>query len=184
MRSNVIAATLGVALIGVSAFAGAQAANARVRTNIPPEALRPALRSLAQEFGFQIVYPSKDVSTLRTRGVVGSFTVAEALTHALAGTGLTFRYIDVHTITILPLDREEAADPPAASAPQRSDPKEGDPQALNEGSANHSGDPRAQSTTFGGAAARAASDPPPSDANPSASAATLHEVVVTGTRIR
>ena len=185
MRSSVIAATLGVALIGVSAFAGAQAANARVITNIPPEALRPALRSLAQEFGFQIVYPSKDVSTLRTRGVVGSFTVAEALTHALAGTGLTFRYIDVHTITILPLTREEAADPPAASAPQRSDPKEGDPQALIEGSGNRpSGDRKAQSTTFGGAGASAASDPPPADANPNASTATLHEVVVTGTRIR
>jgi iron complex outermembrane receptor protein len=180
MRADVIAVALGMALLGVSAGAAAQSAATRVSTNIPPEPLRPALRRLAQEFGFQIVYPSKDVANRRSPGVVGSYTLSEALQHALAGTGLTFRYIDVHTITIVPVSGQVAADPPAPGAAPGSDPKVGDPPA-----ANSSGEaPSAHSTSFSGAGARAASDPPQADAGSSAGAATLHAIVVTGTRIR
>ena len=111
---------------------------------------------------------------------MGSYTLSEALQHALAGTGLTFRYIDVHTITIVPDSGQVAADPPAPGAAPGSDPKVGDPPATNS-----SGEaPSAHSTSFSGAGARAASDPPQADAGSSAGAATLHAIVVTGTRIR
>jgi iron complex outermembrane receptor protein len=179
MRATVIAAAVGAALIAASAGADAQPANSRVRTDIPPEALGTALRSLAQEFGFQIVYPSKDIAALHTRGVTGSFTLEEALTHALAGTGLTFRYVDVHTITVLPIARAAAmvADPAPerlALAREKQLPQSG-----------HASAGELQATGAGG-------DPPPGATGPdltqagSASAATpaLQEVVVTGTSIR
>ena len=123
MRAEVIAVALGMAVAGVPAGAVAQTATTRISTDIPPEPLRPALRSLAQEFGFQIVYPSTEVASRRSPGVIGSFTLSEALQHALAGTGLTFRYIDVHTITIVPLAGQTAADPPATGVPAGADPK-------------------------------------------------------------
>ena len=182
MRASVIAAALGAALIGVSAFAEAHSARVRVRTDIPAEALRPALRSLAQQFGFQIVYPSRDVVAVRTRGVVGSFTVSQALERALAGTGLTFRYIDDHTITIVPVSRPGtmAADPAHASA-QRPGRQEDLRRMTDE-------------APVGSASGESPADPPPpapnagniasnsSAAGPGASS--LEEVVVTGTRIR
>lgn len=185
MRANVIAVGLGVALIGFSAVAEAQPASIRVRTDIPPEGLRPALRSLAQEFGFQIVYPSKDVAALRTRGVVGRFTLSEALGEALAGTGLTFRYIDVHTITILPVARAQAAaDPPAAPSPQRVGHRPDDPQSLDEGPSRRAGsDPQTQTAGSAGATDSAAQSAA-SGAASLGGASTLREVVVTGTRIR
>ena len=179
MRAEVIAVALGMAVAGVPAGAVAQTATTRISTDIPPEPLRPALRSLAQEFGFQIVYPSTEVASRRSPGVIGSFTLSEALQHALAGTGLTFRYIDVHTITIVPLAGQTAADPPASGVAAGSDPKVGDPEALNAGGAR-----QVPSTTFDGAAARAAADPPPARGGSDGSLATLHAIVVTGTRIR
>lgn len=179
MRTIVAAAALGVALIGVAAPAQAQSAGNRVHTDIPPEALRPALRSLAQEFGFQIVYPSKEVAALRTRGVSGSFTLAEALAHALAGTGLTFRYIDVHTITILPI-AAAVRDPPAGS-PRRLGRKKDRPQATRGGTGDgRSGNSLVQRAAPPGGAGNTASD----SAAAGSGAAALQEVVVTGTLIR
>jgi iron complex outermembrane recepter protein len=182
--TTIIAAAVGAALIGVSAGADAQSARDRVHTNIPPEALGPALRSLAQEFGFQIVYPSKDIAALRTPGVTGSFTLEQALEHALAGTGLTYRYVDVHTITILPVDRAAAvaADDPPAAAPERlALASEHAPQASDVGStaAHPVGPPPADPPQAAGAANATANS-----AAAGASPATLQEVVVTGTSIR
>jgi iron complex outermembrane recepter protein len=181
--TSIIAAAVGAALIGVSA--GADAQSARVHTHIPPEALGSALRSLAQDFGFQIVYPSKDIATLRTRGVTGSFTVEQALEQALAGTGLTYRYVDVHTITILPIVRATAmaADDPPAPAPERLAlaSERHAPQASDVGStARPVGPPPADPPQAAGAANVTATNSPGAGASP----ATLQEVVVTGTSIR
>jgi iron complex outermembrane receptor protein len=69
-------------------------------TNIPAQALGAALQELAKERGFQIVYVSEDVNSLRTRGAVGDLTPTEALQKLLEGTGLTFRYLDEKTVVI------------------------------------------------------------------------------------
>jgi iron complex outermembrane receptor protein len=183
MRATVVAAAVGAALIGASAGADAQSASQRVRTAIPPEALGPALRSLAQEFGFQIVYPSKDIAALRTRGVTGSFTLEEALAQALVGTGLTYRYIDVHTITVLPVARAAvmAGDPPAGSPERLALAREEHlAQARDAGPIEHSTGPSAgDPPQSAGSAADASSTSPGTSAIP-----TLQEVVVTGTSIR
>lgn len=181
MRAVVIVA-LSIVVGGFSTLAVAQQPGNRVHTDIPPEALGPALRSLAQEFGFQIVYPSKDVAALRTRGVSGRYTMTEALARALAGTGLTFRYVDGHTITVLPIPRTDAVAADPAPASPRLAAGKGDIRSVKDKAA--ADDPPA--------AAQAV--PPPSDNNtdaaqsnavtPGPGAAALQEIVVTGSRIR
>lgn len=103
MRVSAATATLSAGLIGLSIGADGQAATDRMQANIPPESLGPALRSLAQALDFQVVYASKDVTSRRTRGATGEFTPDEALQKVLAGTGMTFRRIDRHTVTIVPI---------------------------------------------------------------------------------
>lgn len=102
---------------------GAQAASIRLHTNIPPEALGPALRSLAQEFNFQIVYASKDVASLRTRGASGDLRPDEALKSVLAGTGLTFRDLDSHTVTVVPATTDALPGGDDESAPSTQNQK-------------------------------------------------------------
>ncbi len=55
---------------------------------------------------------------LNTRGAVGEFTPEEALAKLLAGTGLTFKYLNEHTVTILPV----APPTPARERPINTDP--------------------------------------------------------------
>ena len=131
MRIIPAAATLGLLFVGLSVPADGQAAMNRMRTEIPPEALAPALRSLAKELSFQIVFASKDVASLRTHGAVGEFTPAEALQRVLSGTGMTFRYVDPHTVTVMRIagaGRASSAVEPSApgpSTPSQADGKEG-----------------------------------------------------------
>jgi len=184
MRATFIAAAVGAALIGASAAASAQSARDRVHTHIPPEALGPALRSLAQEFGFQIVYPSKDIAAVRTRGITGSFTLEQALEQALAGTGLTYRYVDLHTITILPITGAAAvaADDPPPPAPEHLAlaRETRTPQPSDTGSSAHAVGPSpADPPQAIGVAATT-----PNPAAPAGGPRTLQEVVVTGTSIR
>jgi iron complex outermembrane recepter protein len=103
MRIAVIASAITMSAVGLTSAADVQAAMNRVQTNIPAEALGPALRALASEYDFQIVYASQDVSSLHTEGAVGEFTATEALTRLLNGTGLTYRYLDEKTVTIVAL---------------------------------------------------------------------------------
>src|SRR6266850_6172500 len=84
MRITVVAAAISLSIVSLSIAADAQAAMTRMRTNIPAQELGPALRSLAKERNFQIVYASKDVSALRTQGAVGEYTADEALTQILS----------------------------------------------------------------------------------------------------
>lgn len=129
MRIIVATATLGLAFVGLSVAADGQAAMKRVRTSIPPEALGPALRSLAKELNFQIVYASKDVGSLRTHGAVGDFTPEQALSKVLSGTGMKFKYLDPHTFTVLRMGVAETATagarPNAAGISSQSEAKEG-----------------------------------------------------------
>ncbi|MGH8162680.1 MAG: TonB-dependent receptor domain-containing protein, partial [Gammaproteobacteria bacterium] len=142
-------------------------------------------RSLAQEFGFQIVYPSIDIANLRTRGISGRLTLEEALAHALAGTGLTFRYMDARTITVLPIGRSAAVaadDPPAGSRRRLALAKAThDPQPQDSRTAQQPTGPSPQDPPQ---AAAGANSTAAASANGIAAPTTLQEVVVTGTSIR
>ncbi len=108
MRIAAIAVVLG-AMIGAASMAVDAGESARRQTNIPAQELAPALRALAKTLDFQIVYASQAVSTLRTQGAVGDFTPNEALKTLLNGTGLTFRYLDANTVTIMSVGVDKEA---------------------------------------------------------------------------
>lgn len=81
----------------------------RKETNLPAQGLETALQSFADERELQIIFRSTLVRPFRTHGVVGELTVEEALSQLLNGTGLTYRYLDEKTITILPVPSAPAS---------------------------------------------------------------------------
>jgi len=84
---------------------------------IPPQSLGVALKSYARDQQLFLIYASGDLGSLRTEGAVGEFTTDEALTQLLKGTGLTYRYIDERTVSIIPLpDATRGSD---AGTPER-----------------------------------------------------------------
>lgn len=84
-------AALAATLLVAAGFAIAGNTPAiRERTEIPAESLGPAIRTLAQERGFQVVYVTGQVEHRRTLGAKGELTTDDALTQVLRGTGLTF----------------------------------------------------------------------------------------------
>ena len=77
----------------------AQAAQQR-SFDIPAQPLPSALPLFGQQAGIQISAAGTLVRDLRTAGVSGSLTVEAALRQFLAGTGLTWRYVDASTVTL------------------------------------------------------------------------------------
>jgi outer membrane receptor protein involved in Fe transport len=100
MKKGLIGATLSLCLIGIS---HAQTAHASIRktTNIPAEELGSALETVAKDYDFQILYRTEIVKDLRTQGAIGSLSSDEVLTKVLSGTGLTYKYLDSSTVTIM-----------------------------------------------------------------------------------
>jgi len=101
MRAAVVATVLCFSMAGLSAAAEVQAAIRR-STHIQAQGLGPALRELAKEHGFQLVYRAELVRDLNTSGATGELTTEDALTQLLQGTGLKYRRLDETTITIVP----------------------------------------------------------------------------------
>jgi iron complex outermembrane receptor protein len=125
MRTTAIATAVSLAIINLAAASEAAAA-IRKSTNVPGQELGPALRSLARERDFQLVYRTETVGKVRTSGAVGELTSDEALTQLLNGTGLTYRYIDDNTVTIIPIAGGGSSSPQATggSRPAQEKPPE------------------------------------------------------------
>jgi outer membrane receptor protein involved in Fe transport len=102
MRLSVAIAVACLTLVGL---AGADESQASIKkhTDIPAEGLGAALQTLAKDRNFQIIYVSEEINALHTQGLVGEFTSDEALKQLLDGTGLTFRYLDANTVTVVPI---------------------------------------------------------------------------------
>jgi len=101
MRLSIAAAAACLSIVGVAAANHAAAAIKKF-TDIPAQELGSALQTLAQDRDFQVVYLSDAVDKVKTSGAVGEFTADEALKKLLKGTGLSYRYLDEKTITVLP----------------------------------------------------------------------------------
>lgn len=103
MRIAILAMAACAFAIGL---ATADNANASIRkpTHIEAQGLGPALVQLAQSRGLQVLYLSNIVRDLRTHGADGDSTAEEAFNQLLMGTGLTYRYLDENTVTIVPLN--------------------------------------------------------------------------------
>lgn len=100
VRASTLSALLSLSM-GLASAAEVDAAIVR-HTNIAAQPLEAALESLARERGFQLVYRAGVMHDLRTAGASGDLTLDEALNSLLGNTGLTYRYVDEKTITVMP----------------------------------------------------------------------------------
>jgi outer membrane receptor protein involved in Fe transport len=109
MRIAVVATIICCSIIGLAA---ADNANASIRkvTHIASQGLGPALKQLAQSRGLQVLYLSSTVRDVKTHGADGDITTDEAFDQLLIGTGLTYRYLDENTVTVVPLSAPAAAE--------------------------------------------------------------------------
>jgi iron complex outermembrane receptor protein len=107
MRAAVLVTAICLSIVGLSFAADADAAMRR-SVNIPAQGLGPALQTLAKDRDFQILYRSEVVGDLLTQGATGDLTPAQALEQLLRGTGLTYRYLDEKTVTIVPVAKQSS----------------------------------------------------------------------------
>mgnify|MGYP000857421722 CR=1 FL=1 len=61
-----------------------------VQFTIPSQPLSSAIQRLSEQSGIQILYPEDAVATLKSEELQGSYTVEQALTTLLQGSGLLF----------------------------------------------------------------------------------------------
>ena len=73
----------------------------RSPTHIEAQPLNRALKELADQRGFQVLYLAAVVGETRTEGVHGDLTESEALRALLSGTGFSYKYLDEKTVTIV-----------------------------------------------------------------------------------
>jgi outer membrane receptor protein involved in Fe transport len=163
VRILVIAAAVGLSVVGLSAAGEARSA-IRQNTQIEAQELGPALESVARQYGYQILYCTDLVATLRTNGAAGLLTAEEALQEVLSGTGLSYRYLAEKAVTVVP------AEPGTARPRATSEKDEQSPESFAG---------RLRLAQAGPAAATVNSVPPSSKD----SAPLLAEVVVTGTHV-
>jgi iron complex outermembrane receptor protein len=180
MRLSVAVAVVSLSIIGL-AVADDVRASIRRPTNIPAQGLGPALQALANDRNFQVVYVSEEVANVRTQGAAGEFTSDEALRQLLRGTGLTYRYLDENTITILPVSM--TSNP--GTAPTSPDSA---PASNSSGNTQQEGK-RSSSDGFRLAQVDQGQTPGPSTVEKQAEQASkkkpviLEEIIVTGSRI-
>ena len=79
---------------------GASQSVAQHSFNIPVEPLSQAALRFSDQAGLQVVFSAPVVEGLRSAPVMGRLTIAEAIGRLLAGSGLTWRYLNAHTITL------------------------------------------------------------------------------------
>jgi outer membrane receptor protein involved in Fe transport len=110
-----VAAAIYPSIVGV-ATADNASASARKFTHIGAQDLGPALKQLAQSHGLQVLYLSTTVRDVHTRGANGDITANEAFDQLLDGTGLTYRYLDDNTVTVMPRNGSSASEGTGASS--------------------------------------------------------------------
>jgi len=103
MRVAIVVAVVCLSTVGLSVAQDVQA-SIKQSTNIPAQDLGAALKTLAYERGFQLMFRADVVVAKHTHGAVGNLTTAEALTRLLEGTNLVYSYLNDKTVTILPVD--------------------------------------------------------------------------------
>lgn len=82
---------------------GATASSEKRNVSIPAQGLASALQSFARERALYLIFASQDVAPRRTAGASGELTQDETLKTLLSGTGLTYRYLDEKTVSIVPI---------------------------------------------------------------------------------
>ncbi len=69
--------------------------------NIPAQSLTSALNAFAETSGLQVSYPAEMANGLSSSAVTGNYLPGEALGVLLSGTGLTYRFTNATTVTLV-----------------------------------------------------------------------------------
>ncbi len=173
MRLAAVASVVCHSVVGV-ATADSTGTSVRKLTHIAAQDLGPALKQLAQSRSLQVLYLSTTVRDVQTRGANGDITANEAFEQLLDGTGLTYRYLDENTVTIVPLSDPASSEGPVASLP----PPAGDTIAADSRTRQPktlTSDTIKLAQAVPGSLSQA--PPAPADSPP------LQEIIVTGSRI-
>jgi iron complex outermembrane recepter protein len=97
-------------LLGV---AGAWAADSRVKFNLPSDEFPKAILEFYHQSKIEVLFLANDtLSQIKTQPVVGELEPREALERMLKGTGLTFRFVTEHSVTIKQVQVAKAPPPP------------------------------------------------------------------------
>lgn len=79
-------------------------AQAPLRFDIPGQPLPTALLAFGRQAGLQVTVDSRATVGKQAPAVIADISPEEALTRLLAGSGLTWRYVDARTVTLEPAD--------------------------------------------------------------------------------
>jgi iron complex outermembrane recepter protein len=77
------------------------AAASPLQEQIAPQPVSTALAILARQSGLQLIYGSETVKGLQSKGSPPGLSAREALGRVLDGTGLTYEFLNDHTVTIV-----------------------------------------------------------------------------------
>lgn len=106
-----VAVTLAIGMAAASHDAQAQSQSAESRRyDIPAGNLADCVRQLGMQGNLQLLAPPELTSNLRCQPVAGTYTARQALEYVLAGSGLTYEFVNAGTVVI-----KSAATPPAAA---------------------------------------------------------------------
>lgn len=102
------AVMLGCAMLGSASLQAAEAVDRgttqaqALRFDIPAQPLDDALAAYGIASGVQVLYGASLTQGLRSTAVNAQLTAEQALQRLLAGTGLTLRFTDARSVTLLP----------------------------------------------------------------------------------
>lgn len=113
LTTALVAAPLGVPALAAdmapAQLAQASSGQARLRFSVPAQPLANALILFGRQSGLQVSMQGDVPAGIQSPGVSGEFTPPEALTRLLSGTGLTYRFHDAETVTLIPAPQGSGA---------------------------------------------------------------------------
>lgn len=72
----------------------------QIRFDIPPGTLETVLAAFQKATGLQVVVPRDEMRAINSPGVSGVYTIEQALKQILEGTGVSYRFTDLKTVTL------------------------------------------------------------------------------------
>lgn len=181
MRLSVSAVAIWLCAMGLSQ-ANPAAASIRKDINVPPQELSGALKQFSKASGLHVIFISEDLAARESPGAVGQFTAEEALKQLLRGTGLTYRYLDDSTVTILPGASDEPTNAPLGSRAAPAPNSQGAPPNTGSSSVERTQTGQAVTTDSGTDKVEPQDEQAQKEKKPKPS--TLEEVTVTGSHLR
>lgn len=94
------AGIIGAALLSAHPEVSLAQGRSILAFDIPAQPLSAAVLRFSEEARVQLVFGGPLADGIRANAVEGRYSIADALDRLLDGTGLTWRYLNAHTVTI------------------------------------------------------------------------------------